>query len=169
MVKGSRNREKMKQKLARLHYRMQCQRKESLHKLTTDLTTRFSTIVIEDLHVKGMVKNHHLARAISDMGFGIFRRLLDYKAAYAGCQVVVAHRWFPSSKLCAQCGAIAEELPLSQRLFRCACGYEADRDVNAAVNLEYYPRLVGKSTPVESGALAGGLPPVKLYSTKQEL
>ena len=99
-----------------------------------------------------------LSRAISDMGFGIFRRLLDYKAAYAGCQVVVAHRWFPSSKLCAQCGAIAEELPLSQRVFRCTCGYKADRDVHAAVNLEHYPWLVGKSTPVESGALAGGCP-----------
>jgi putative transposase len=143
-VQGSRNRVKVQSKLARLHYRMQCQRKDSLHKLTTDLTTRFGTIVIEDLHVKGMVRNHHLAHAISDMGFGTFGRLLDYKAAYAGCQVVVADRWFPSSKRCAQCGVVAEELPLAQRVFHCPCGYTADRDVNAALNLARYPRLVGK-------------------------
>jgi putative transposase len=168
-VKGSRNREKARRKLATLHYRIRCQRQDSLHKLTTDLTTRFRTVVIEDLHVKGMVCNPHLARAISDMGFGTFRRLLDYKATYAGCQVVVANRWFPSSKTCAQCGTIAEALPLSQRVFRCECGYEVDRDVHAAINLENYPRLVGKSTPVESGALTVGLPTVKLCSMKQEL
>lgn len=143
-VNGSNNRDKARQKLARLHYRIACQRKDSLHKLTTSLVRRFGTIVIEDLPVKGMVRNHHLARAISDMGFGTFRRLLDYKAAYAGRQVVVADRWFPSSKLCAQCGAITDSLPLGQRVFSCACGYTADRDLNAALNLSNYPGLQGK-------------------------
>ena len=106
---------------------------------------RFGVIVLEDLHVKGMVRNRHLARAISDMGFGMFRRLVDYKATAAGVQVVYAERWFPSSKLCSSCGAVCDDLPLSQRVCNCACGFLADRDLNAALNLSNYPRLVGKS------------------------
>ena len=143
-VKGSTNRAKAKRKLARLHYRIACQRKDRLHKLTTDLVRRFGTVVIEDLHVKGMVKNHHLARAISDMGLGTFRQMLTYKAEAAGVTVVVADRWFPSSKRCAHCGVVVDELPLSQRVLRCPCGFVADRDLNAALNLANYPRLVGK-------------------------
>ena len=92
-----------------------------------------------------MVKNRQLARVISDRGFGMFRRMLTYKAAHAGCQVIVADRWFPSSKLCSQCGVIVESLPLSQRVFSCEhCGYEAETDVNAALNLKNYPGLQGK-------------------------
>jgi IS605 OrfB family transposase len=101
-------------------------------------------IVLEDLHVKGMVRNRHLARAISDMGFGVFRRLVDYKATAAGVQVVYAERWFPSCKLCSSCGAVCDDLPLSQRVYNCACGFLADRDLNAALNLSNYSRLVGK-------------------------
>ena len=144
MVKGSKNREKMTRKLARLHYRIACQRADAVHKLTTSLVQRFGTIVIEDLHVKGMVKNPHLARAISDGGFGMFRRMLMYKTQASGVTLVLADRWFPSSQVCAQCGTLTEKLPLSQRVFRCACGYEADRDINAAVNLKNYPGLQGK-------------------------
>jgi putative transposase len=88
-----------------------------------------------------MVRNRHLARAISDMGFGVFRRLVDYKATAAGVQVVYAERWFPSSKLCSSCGAVCDDLPLSQRVYNCACGFLADRDLNAALNLSNYPRL----------------------------
>jgi len=143
-VKGSANRVKATRKLARLHYRIACQRHDSLHKLTTALTQRFSTVVIEDLHVKGMVKNHHLARAISDMGFGAFRRMLTYKAEAAGVNIVVTDRWFPSSKMCSQCGVVADRLPLGQRVFACTCGFVTDRDLNAALNLHNYPRLVGK-------------------------
>ena len=143
-VKGSANRAKARRKLARLHYRMACQRQDSLHKLTTDLVQRFGTVVIEDLHVKGMVKNHHLARAISDMGFGRFRQMLTYKGEAAGVNVVVVYRWFPSSKRCSQCGVVVHEVPLSQRAFICACGFVADRDLNAALNVANYPRLVGK-------------------------
>jgi putative transposase len=143
-VKGSVNRDKARRKLARLHYRIACQRADNLHKLTTSLVQRFGTIVIEDLHVKGLVRNHHLAHAISDMGFGTFRRLLTYKADAAGVVVVVVDRWFPSSKMCSQCGVVIDDLPLSQRVFQCACGFVADRDLNAALNLSNYPRLVGK-------------------------
>ena len=143
-VKGSANRARARAKLARLHYRIACQRKDSLHKLTTDLVHRFGTVVSEDLHVKGMVKNHHLARAISDMGFGTFRRLLAYKADAVGVKVVVVDRWFPSSKICSACGSVVDDLPLAQRVFACPCGFMADRDLNAALNLSNYPRLVGK-------------------------
>jgi putative transposase len=143
-VKGSANRAKARRTLARLHYRIACQRRDALHKLTTDLARRFGTVVIEDLHVKGMVKNHHVARAITDMGFGMFRRLLTYKADAAGVKVVVVDRWFPSSKMCSECGAVINDVPLSQRVFQCACGFVADRDLNAARNLHNYPRLAGK-------------------------
>lgn len=144
-VKGSANRAKARRKLAKLHYRIACQRTDVLHKLTTDFVRRFGVIVIEDLHVAGMVKNHHLARAVSDMGFGALRRMLTYKAEAAGVQLVAADRWFPSSKLCSQCGVVRESLPLSQRVFQCHdCGYEADRDVNAALNLSNYPGLQEK-------------------------
>jgi len=143
-VKGSANRAKARRKLARLHYRIACQRKDALHKLTTDLVCRFGTIVIEDLHVKGMVRNRKLARAISDMGFGMFRQMLTYKAHAAGVTILRADRWFPSSKLCSQCGALCDALSLSQRVYACACGFVAARDLNAALNLANYPRLVGK-------------------------
>ena len=144
-VKGSANWEKARRKLVKLHYCIACQRAAALHKLTTDLVRRFGTIIIEDLHVQGMVRNHHLARAISDMGFGAFRWMLTYKAQAAGAELVVADRWFPSSKLCSQCGVVAESLPLSQRIFQCSdCGYAANRDLNAALNLANYPGLQGK-------------------------
>ena len=144
-AKGSANRTKAKRKLARLHYRIACQRKDALHKLTTALVQRFGVVVVEDLHVKGMVQNRRLARAISDIGFGMFRQMLKYKAAAAGITIHLAERWFPSSKLCSQCGAVYEALPLSQRVYTCSCGFVADRDLNAALNLVNYPRLVGKS------------------------
>jgi len=154
-VQGSANRAKAKQKLARLHSRIACQRKDALHKLTTHLVQHAGTIVIEDLHVKGMVKNHHLARATSDRGFGLFRHMLTYKADAAGVNLVVADRWFPSSKLCSQCGCLKEILTLAERMFLYDdCGMSMDRDLNAALNLANYPRLVGKSTPVDIGALA---------------
>jgi len=143
-ARGSANREKARRKLARLHDRIACQRRDCLHKLTTDLVRRFGTVVIEDLYVKGMARNHTLARAISDMGFGMFRRMLSYKADAAGVTMVVADRWFPSSKRCSQCGALVDTLPLSRRVFQCACGLVTDRDLNAALNLHHYPGLLGK-------------------------
>ena len=143
-VKGSANRAKARDRLARLHARIAYQRKDALHKLSTDLVRRFGLIVLEDLHVKGMIRNHRLARAISDMGFGIFRQMITYKAAAAGVHVLYGDRWFPSSKLCSQCGAVCDELPLTQRVYTCPCGFMADRDLNAALNLQHYPGLQGK-------------------------
>ena len=135
--KGSRNRDRAKRRLARLHARIANLRRDSLHKLTTNLTRRFHTIGIEDLNVKGMLANHRLARAIADIGFRELRRQLEYKAAWHGRNVVVADRWYPSSKTCSCCGHRLEELALGTRNWRCpGCGAQHDRDVNAAVNLK---------------------------------
>ena len=140
-VKGSANRHKAKAKLARLHAKIANIRQDSLHQLTTDLTRRFHTIGIEDLNVSGMVKNRHLSRAISDMGFFEFRRQLEYKAGMRGSVVVVADRFFASSKTCSAsgCGHKVDKLPLSVREWTCPlCGVVHDRDINAANNLEKY-------------------------------
>jgi len=133
--RGSNNRVKAKTKLARLHRRIADIRADVLHKLTTDLT-RYATIVIENLNVTGMLSNRHLSRATGDMGFGEFRRQLEYKAAMAGSTVIVADRWFASSKLCSSCGMKNGSLTLAERTWTCAsCGASHDRDVNAARNL----------------------------------
>jgi putative transposase len=135
--RGSANRAKAKAKLARLHARIAAIRQDALHKLTTSLTRRFHTIAIEDLNVHGMMANRHLARSIADMSFFELRRQLQYKAAMRGGQVVVADRFFASSKTCSACGHKLETLPLSVREWTCpACGIVHDRDVNAAKNLE---------------------------------
>ena len=135
--KGSANRKKAKARLAKLHARIAAIRSDALHKLTTDLTRRFRTIGIEDLNVRGMVGNRHLARSIADMGFFEFRRQLTYKAAMRGAQVVVADRFYASSKTCSSCGHQLATLPLCVREWTCpACGVVHDRDVNAAVNLK---------------------------------
>jgi putative transposase len=140
-VKGSANRNKAKRKLAKLRARIANIRKDTLHQLTTDVTRRFALIGIEDLNVSGMVKNRHLSRAISDMGFFEFRRQLEYKAEMHGALVVVADRFFASSKTCSNptCGHKLEKLPLSVREWTCPyCGAIHDRDVNAAINLADY-------------------------------
>jgi putative transposase len=137
--KGSSNRNKAKAKLARLHARIANIRSDALHKLTSDLTRRFHIIGIEDLNVCGMMANRHLARSIADMSFHECRRQLEYKADQRGGQVVVADRWFPSSKMCSVCGAVQKAMPLSTRQWICPdCGVHHDRDVNAARNLAYY-------------------------------
>ena len=137
--RGSNNRAKAKIKLARLHRRIAAIRADALHKLTTSLT-RYRTIVIEDLNVSGMRANRHLARAIADLGLSEFRRQLEYKAAMASSMLIVADRWYPSSKLCSACSAKNESLTLSDRTWTCtSCGAFHDRDVNAARNLARYP------------------------------
>jgi putative transposase len=137
--KGSKNRAKAKTKLARLHARIANVRQDSLHQLTSELARRFDVIGIEDLNVGGMVRNHRLARSIADMGFREFRRQVEYKAARRGALVVVASRFFPSSKLCSACGRIQDKLPLTVRVWTCpACRTTHDRDQNAATNLARY-------------------------------
>ena len=137
--KGSSNRQKAKAKLARLHARIASIRADALHKLTSGISRRFHTIGIEDLNVRGMMANRHLARSIADMSFHEFRRQLEYKAERRGGIVVVADRWFPSSKTCSDCGSVQDKMPLSIRQWDCpGCGARHDRDLNAARNLATY-------------------------------
>ena len=134
--KGSKNRDKARTKLARLHLRIRNIRQDALHKLTSYLTQNFYEIAIEDLNVAGMIRNQHLARAILDMGFYEFRRQLVYKSMLRRCHVVAVDRWFPSSKMCSRCGAIKDDLPLGERTYQCGtCGRVVDRDLNAADNV----------------------------------
>ena len=173
--KGSRNGEKAKLELARLHYRISCVRQDQLHQLTASLAKTKSVIVLEDLHVRGMQRNKHLALSIGDAGMGELRRQLAYKCDWYGSTLTVADRLFPSSKLCSGCGVIKDGLQLSERVFDCdACGVSLDRDENAAINLRrlglaQLPEGLGEVTPVERNALAPAvLDGVKPASVKQE-
>lgn len=120
-------------------------RQDNLHKLTTYLAKKYRVVVIEDLQVKNLLKNHKLAGALSDCGFYEFRRQLEYKARLYGCQVVVADRFYPSSQLCSRCGH-RQKMPLQERMFCCpCCGLELDRDLNAALNLLRWYRTTSSS------------------------
>jgi putative transposase len=167
--KGSNNRNRARMRVARLYYQITCVRADALHKLTTLLVQRYSTIVLEDLNVQEMLRNNKLARAIADVGFGEFRRQVEYKASPLGASVIMADRWYPSSKLCANCGHKLEILLLSTREWACPqCGVIHDRDVNAARNLEQLGRATPEVKPVERGAMARSRGRVKLRSKKQE-
>lgn len=168
-AKGSANRKKAQVKLGRLHARIANIRNDATHKITTQLTRRFHTIGIEDLNVKGMMSNRHLARSISDMSFHEFQRQLHYKAAMRGGVVVMADRWFASSKTCSWCGHKLESLSLSVRRWVCPqCGMEHDRDVNAAINLRNYAVSSTVSACGEEGSGFGCKPIAKPASMKQE-
>jgi putative transposase len=120
----------------RVHHRTVNLRRDAIHKLTTALAREYGSIVVEDLHVAGMVKNRRLARAISDAGFGEIRRQLTYKTNWNGGTLTVADRWYPSSKTCSRCGVVKTKLRLSERTYTCTtCGLVLDRDENAALNL----------------------------------
>ena len=139
-VKGakrqSHNYQKAAKKVAKIHQQVTNIRKDALHKLTTYLSKNHAEIVIEDLNVRGMSKNHKLSSAILDGGFYEFRRQLDYKCAWYGATLTVVNRFFPSSKTCSSCGEVKATLKLNERIFQCpVCGYQADRDLNAASNL----------------------------------
>jgi putative transposase len=133
--KGSANRDKARLRVARVHARIADRRRDHLHQVTTRLVRDNQTVVIEDLAVRNMVKNRKLARAISDAAWREFRSMLEYKANWYGREVVVVDRFFPSSKLCSACGALAGHMPLDVRIWTCACGTTHDRDVNAAKNI----------------------------------
>lgn len=135
-VKGSANRRKSAARLARVHARTANVRADALHKATTALAARYETVVAEDLNVTGMIANRKLARAVSDQGLGTARRMLGYKTDRNGGTLIVAGRWYPSSKTCSACGWRKPSLTLAERVFACQrCGHAEDRDVNAARNL----------------------------------
>lgn len=172
--KGGKNRAKSRRRIARLHARIRNIRQDALHKLTTGLAREHSVVVIEYLNVRGMMANRRLARAIADMGFHEFHRQLAYKLDRAGGRLVVADRFFASSRICHVCGAKAEAMPLSVRTWTCAgCGTSHDRDINAAINLRNLAGSEGIACPVTAcgveGAGAGPEPGVKPATAKQEL
>jgi len=130
------NRRKAAARLARIHARVANVRADALHKATSSLARQYETVVAEDLNVAGLVRNRRLARAVADAGFGTARRMLGYKTAWHGGQLILADRWYPSSKTCSACGMVKAKLSLSERIFTCqACGHCEDRDVNAGRNL----------------------------------
>jgi len=134
--KGSHNRERARRRVARIHARITDRRRDHLHKLTTRLVRENQTIVIEDLSVRNMVRNHSLARAISDAAWSDLRRMLEYKCAWYGRQLVAVDRFYPSSKLCSACGHLSASMPLGVREWVCpSCGIVHDRDLNAARNV----------------------------------
>lgn len=139
-VRGSANYEKQKLRVARCHERTADRRNDWLHKLSTRMVEENRVVVLEDLNVKSMGKNRNLAKSVSDAGLAEFRRQVEYKAGQSEDRaVVIADRWFPSSKLCSACGAKAKSLPLSVRAWTCGtCGERHHRDLNAAINLENY-------------------------------
>lgn len=134
--RASKRREKTRLRLARQHNRVANQRKDWLHKITTYLVRKYDVISLEDLNVRGMTKNHSLAKAITNVSFGEFNRQIEYKAQMHGKQIYRVDRFFPSSKTCSNCGCIQEKMPLNVREWTCPdCGAHHDRDINAATNL----------------------------------
>ncbi|TDD12539.1 transposase [Nonomuraea deserti] len=134
--KGSNNRAKARLKVARVYARIADRRRDHLHKVTTRLVRENQVIAVEDLTVRNMVRNHSLARAISDASWRELRSMLEYKAAWYGRTSVAVDRWFPSSKLCSACGTLQDTMPLNVREWECPdCGAVHDRDVNAAKNV----------------------------------
>jgi len=165
--KGSNNRNKQRQKVAKLHEKIANQRKDFLHKVSYQIVHKnHGTICVEDLCVKGMVRNHKLAKSISDVGWGMFYEFLKYKSEWYGKNFLDIGRFEPSSKMCSVCGHIKSDLKLSDREWTCKkCGTEHDRDVNASVNIRNMTftnqnliRCIGleqpESTPVEKKVLA---------------
>jgi len=136
-VEGSQNWWKHTKKLAKVHYRVACQRQDALHKMSTHVARTYALIGLEDLNTKGMLANHHVAQAVSDASFFEVKRQLLYKAEQYGGYVQLVDRWFASSKTCSACGWVDEDLNLGDRVFNCeACGLFIDRDLNAARNIQ---------------------------------
>lgn len=136
--KGSANRKKAVEKLAKEYRKVNNKRSDAIHNLTTELTRTKSVLSIENLNVSGMTKNHHLSQAVSDASFAEIRRQLEYKSTWNGSEVYLVDRFYASSKTCSKCGVIHDDLKLSDRKMKCECGLEIDRDLNAAINLKKY-------------------------------
>jgi putative transposase len=173
--KGSKNRKQANQKVARLHEKIANQRKDFLHKVSDAITKQYDTIVLEDLAVSNMVKNHKLARSISDAGWRTFKTFVEYKADWRGKHVVTIRRFEPSSKLHNACGYIHKELTLSDREWVCPnCGEVVLRDVNAAINILHFGLLRDSAMerrvgPVESPTLVGTMKQEKVKRAMPDL
>jgi putative transposase len=153
--KGSNGRVKAARRLGKMHGRVAAVRRNLLHQVTTELAHGYASVTIEDLNAAGMLQLRSLARHVSDAAFGEFRRQLEYKCAWYGTELVVADRWYPSSKTCSDCGTVNEDLTLSDRTYACTgCGLVIDRDLNAAVNLARYTAGEAPKTspPIQAAA-----------------
>ena len=134
---------KSEKELLKLNHRLTNIRQNYLHQTTSEIVKREpSFICIEDLNVKSMMKNRHLSKSVQQQCFGEFRRQIEYKSAWNNIQVIIADRFFPSSKLCSCCGNIKKDLKLSDRIYKCECGNVIDRDYQAALNLKRYGEMV---------------------------
>ncbi|MEK6881819.1 MAG: RNA-guided endonuclease TnpB family protein, partial [Nanoarchaeota archaeon] len=147
---ASKNYQKTNLQIQKIHYKISCIRKNSLHQLTSYLSKNHRKVVIEDLNISGMMKNHNLAGAIANGSFYEFRRQLTYKCDWYGTELVVADRFFASSKTCSCCGH-KQEMPLKKRIFDCEkCYNKMDRDLNASINLMNYGKNYAVSSTVEA-------------------
>jgi putative transposase len=142
--KGSKNRNKARLRLAKLHEKLKNKQEHHLHHIVNQLLGESQTIAMEDLHVKGMLRNRKLARSIQELSVHRFTSMLEYKAAWMGRDIVQVGRYFPSSRLCSNCGAKNGGLTLKERSWKCACGASHDRDLNAAINIEREGRRINK-------------------------
>jgi putative transposase len=135
-MKGSNRRAKARRLVARAHQRVADARRDHLHKLSRRIVNENQVVVVEDLNVKGMVKNPNLAKAISDAGWGTLTRFIEYKCEREGKAFIKTNRWFPSTKTCSACGRVCDKMGLEVRQWTCShCGASHDRDVNAAKNI----------------------------------
>lgn len=134
--KGSNRWHKQRLKVAKLHEKIANQRQDFLHKTSRQLANRYDAVVIEDLNMKGMSQALHFGQSVHDNGWGMFTTFLQYKLEEQGKKLIKIDKWFPSSKTCSCCGRVKVSLSLSERLFRCECGFVADRDTNAAINIK---------------------------------
>lgn len=134
--KGSQRWHKQRLEVAKLHEKIANQRKDFLHKESHKLAKRYDCVVIEDLNMKGMSQALHFGKSVSDQAWGMFTRFLQYKLEDQGKKLIKIDKWFPSSKTCSSCGHIKESLSLSDRIFHCDCGFVADRDWNASINIK---------------------------------
>ncbi len=151
--RGSNGRKKAARRLSKMHAKVAAVRKHLLHNITTELARSYASVTIEDLNAAGMLQLRSLARHVSDAAFGEFRRQLEYKTSWYGTELVIADRWFPSSKTCSDCGSINHDLTLSDRTYACTgCGLVIDRDLNAAVNLARYVEDTQVSPPLPAAA-----------------
>lgn len=157
-TKKSNNYVKMSLKVAKLHTRIANNRLDFLHKFTSHLVRNYESICLETLQTNNMMKNHKLAKSLSDVSFSRFNEILEYKAKYNGVSIHRADRFYPSSKTCSHCGTIKSVLKLSQRVYFCdECGYTIDRDYNASINLAKLGGVPPEVTPAEITALLDDL------------
>ena len=138
--KGSSNRQKAKLRVQKLHTKVTNQRKDNLHKISNEITNQYDIICLETLNVKGMIKNHKLAKSIADVAWSEFMRQLEYKASWRGKTIIKIDQWFPSSQICSHCGSNTGKKPINIRKFDCPECHKKDieRDINAAVNIRNY-------------------------------